>query len=234
MNITPEILTALERAINDAGSIYKLAKELNISHSTIFFWRTGKTSKINGKTWNNGLRKKLRPYLSVPAEHTDDEENSSGTVLRVREPRAPYGDKTRSYPLVPYRKLAFFDPNIKSTSVFVQDHASGYFPFMSVAGVTAFALRMDDTLPNEIFTTESTLLIECCRPPLNGEIVLARCKGQKDPRIYRFIQEEEKYRLIPYGCSMYEELQWDDSISSSEILAWIYPVIEANIQYGAN
>lgn len=230
MKITPEILNALERAINDSGSIYKLAKELGISHSTIFFWRTGRTTNINRQMWNSCLRKKLKPYLAAPAypsEITEDKESARF----VREPRIVYGAKPSVYPVVYCRKLVHFDPRVRATASFVQEYSTGQFHFVALAGVTAFALRIDESVQNDILIQGSTLLVETGRPPVNGELVIVRGKGEDDISFYTFHAEETSYRLVPYGRKDKEEIRWDNTTSSTELLDWIYPVLEANIMF---
>lgn len=229
MKITPEILDALDRAISDTGSIYKFAKALGVSHSTVFFWKTGRTASINRQSWKT-LRKILKPYLAQPS--LSFEEVGEKTPLMIREERAPYGSKPSAYPLVAGRKLVFFDPMVRSAAAFVREHSFGQFYFNAVSGVTAFALRVDDTLSNEIFTRESTLLVESGRPPVSGELVIAKRRGIDEILFYTFLQEENAYRLVPYGKSHAEPLRWESSISSSGILDWIYPVLEANIPFG--
>ena len=232
MKITPEFLSALELAINDSGSIYKLAKELGISHSTIFFWRTGRTINIHHKTWAGGLRKKLKPSLSNPpgAPSQDEPEEENGMNL-VKEPRALYGERPRAYPLVTFRKLAYFDPNVRSTSSFVQAYSLGSFYFVSDSGITAFALRMDESVSNEIFKEGSTLLVECGRPPFDGELVLVKSKELPQAQLYTFKHEEDSYCLVPFGSKEATVLRWELTASSSTILDWIYPVLEANIHF---
>lgn len=233
MKVTPEILAALELAINDSGSIYKLAKELGISHSTIFFWRSGRTVNINHKTWSGGLRKKLRPYLSSPNACGNEEDNEGTPGMNmVKEPRALYGERPKSFPLVTFRNLAFFDPNVRSTASFVQAYSLGNFYFVSGGGVTAFALRIDESINNDILKNGSTLLVECGRPPFNAELVLVKSKGAGLPQFYTFRQDESSYSLIPYGNKEEKLLRWDLAAPSSGILDWIYPVLEANIHFG--
>ena len=228
MKITPEILDALDRAISDTGSIYKFAKALGVSHSTVFFWKTGRTSSINRQIWKN-LRKLLKPYFAQPALASDAGEKLS-TAL-IREERAPYGGKPGAYPMVNGRKLAFFDPLVRSAASFVQEHAFGQFYFNAVAGVTAFALRVDDSLANEIFRKESTLLVESGRPPVSGELVIAKCKGLEQVLFCTFLRDGDLYKLVPYGRNDLAPIQWDSASSSSGTLDWMYPVLEANIPF---
>lgn len=50
MKVTPEILDAIDRASDYYGNITLLAQNLGIAHSTILFWRSGKTTNISRKT----------------------------------------------------------------------------------------------------------------------------------------------------------------------------------------
>ena len=224
MKITQEILEALECAINDSGSIYKFAKELGVSHSTVFFWKTGKTTSINNQVWGSSVRKKLRPYLNSKGA-------SSGKGNQVRERKNSYGSRPRSYPVVGFRKLAFFDPNVISASAFVQEYSLGNFFFNTAGTPGAFALRIEENGKNEIFAEGSTLLVESGRPPADGELVVVKCKEITEPSFYMFRQEEDSYKLVPYGKSDAAVIRWEKKSSSSGLLDWIYPVLEANIKF---
>lgn len=225
MKITQEILEALECAINDSGSIYKFAKELGVSHSTVFFWKTGKTTSINNQVWGSCLRKKLRPYLSSKAGEP------SGKGVLVRERKNSYGSRPKSYPVVSIRKLAFFDPNVISTAAFLQEYSLGSFFFNTVGTAGAFALRIEENGKNEIFTQGSTLLVESGRPPVSGELAVVKCKDASEASFYIFRQDDDTYKLIPYGKSDAEVVLWEKGASSAGLLDWIYPVLEANIKF---
>ena len=226
MKITQEILDALECAINDSGSIYKFAKELGVSHSTVFFWKTGKTANINRQVWGSCLRKKLRPYLK-----NNNPGGVSGTVSMIRERKSSYGNRPRAYPVVGYNKLVFWDPNMKSISVFLQEYSLGNFFFNTVGSAGAFALRIEEDGINGIFIGGSTVLVESSRPPVSGELVIARCKDSSGAGFYTFNQEEDIYKLTPYGKKNAKAIQWDRKLTSAGLLDWIYPILEANIQY---
>lgn len=223
MKITDEILEALECAIRDSGSIYKLAKELGISHSTIFFWKTGKTSSINRQLWSSCLRKKLRPYL--------EKKDPSDPEKCVCEKKIAYGNRPKSFPVIGFKKLAFFDPYIKSTSAFVQEHSLGQFFFSSVGSPLAFALRMEENGVNEVFTENSTLLVESGRPPQPGEIVVAKLKNETSAAFYIFKSDGAQYSLEPYYSRDTHPVCWESSISSSRILEWVFPVLEACLKF---
>ena len=56
-------------------------------------------------------------------------------------------------------------------------------------------------------------------------------ENEKEMRNQMFRQEEDSYKLVPYGKSDAEVIRWEKKSSSSGLLDWIYPVLEANIKF---
>ena len=77
MKITPEIMQALEKAIDHHGNVSQFAKHVGLAHSTILFWKSGKTTSISGNVWANKLRPALIPFIeakpTIPIGQLDDE-----------------------------------------------------------------------------------------------------------------------------------------------------------------
>ena len=63
MNITPEIIEAFKEAGARAGNYAALAKELEVSTTTVYNWVNGVTAHISDCTWRSKLRPLLAPYL---------------------------------------------------------------------------------------------------------------------------------------------------------------------------
>lgn len=63
MNITPEIKTAIKKAIDLHGNVTQFAKHMGIAHSTVLFWLSGKTTEVSGRLWAQKLRPSLLPFL---------------------------------------------------------------------------------------------------------------------------------------------------------------------------
>ncbi len=63
MKITPEVMKALNRAVEHHGNVSQFAKKVGISHSTVLFWQSGRTSNINGGVWVRKLRPALLPFM---------------------------------------------------------------------------------------------------------------------------------------------------------------------------
>lgn len=62
IEITKEIQNALQRLIDDYGSILEIERKTHISNATIGKYRTGEIKRINPRTWAV-LEPHLRPYL---------------------------------------------------------------------------------------------------------------------------------------------------------------------------
>lgn len=63
MRITPEIASAIEKAIERYGNVSHFAKSLGIAHSTVLFWLSGKTASVSGDIWMRKLKPALEPFM---------------------------------------------------------------------------------------------------------------------------------------------------------------------------
>ena len=92
MVITDAIRDAIRAAIEKSGSSLCFSRSVGVTHTTVSYWLSGRTRKINSYVWQN--------LLPVISEYLDSSESVSypcgataagNAGLRLRESSSPYG-----------------------------------------------------------------------------------------------------------------------------------------------
>ena len=155
MKVTPEILAAIDNAIDHYGNITQFAKHLGIAHSTILFWKNGKTGNISGQLWINKLRHELKPFM-----HGNPYDRSR---YMLREESAPYAveqpAKVNKAPLATFSQIADFDPTIESPFTYATNLGGKSVLFARDVKPGYFALELDETAKCGDFPAGSVLLV---------------------------------------------------------------------------
>ena len=63
--MTPELVELIDKAIDAHGNVTQLAKSMGIAHTTVLFWKSGKTKRISGKVWANKVRPALAGFMTL-------------------------------------------------------------------------------------------------------------------------------------------------------------------------
>lgn len=147
MKLTPELLSALQCAIEHYGNTSQFAKHLGIAHSTILFWKNGKTGNISGQLWINKLRHELKPFM-----HGNPYDRPR---YMLREESAPYAveqpAKVNKAPLATFSQIADFDPTIESPFTYATNLGGKSVLFARDVKPGYFALELDETAKCGIF-----------------------------------------------------------------------------------
>lgn len=221
INITPEILLALDKLIQEMGSVYKVAQELGVAHSTVLFWKSGKTTHISSKLWQQKLKFLLRPYLT---------ENTS-VPSYINESLAEYGVVPQSFNLISLQAMGGFDPNVESVLSYVARNTIGQGFFSNVGGKSVFALFVDKDNFGVLFPFGTLLLVDSGRPACNGEMVLVKFREEKYPKgmIFRVIDDE--FMLEPFSTDGSDKcVTWSRGTNSLSFIDWQYPLIESSLK----
>ena len=221
MKVTPEILAAIDGAIEHYGNITQFAKHLGIAHSTILFWKNGKTGNISGQLWINKLRHELKPFMHGASDRSR---------FAVREDSMPYvSDQVRANqaPLATFSQIADFDPTIESPYTFASNLGGKSVVFAREVKPGYFALELDETAKCGDFPIGTLLLVASGEYARNGDTVVAKLRDSGEIVIRHFIREENLVKLaaVNGGGKTYE---WDAKENSSCIV-WMYPVVEINL-----
>ena len=109
MNMTPELVELIDKAIDAHGNVTQLAKSMGIAHSTVLFWKSGKTKRISGKVWANKVRPALAGFMT--GEQLGRYMAGSG---QPRTTQLPSAEQAKLAALVRSRCLKGWDSAIES------------------------------------------------------------------------------------------------------------------------
>ncbi len=236
MKVTPEILDAIDRASDYYGNITLLAQHLGIAHSTILFWRSGKTTNISGKLWIEKIHQKLKPFMPGGI-HYKEMESLNAAKYQLRDDRASYGSEQISkenpdVPITAFKDFTDFDPLVESPVDFTKKHPapSGSMKFACEVKDGYFALSSDASVKSS-FPDGTAFLIAWGEYPRDGGVVAAKLRDSGQILIAHFRKQDGQIRLHPLaGKKAYE---WPAKENSMNLL-WMYPVYEIRIDLAAN
>ncbi len=236
MKITPEILDAIDRASDYYGNVTLLAQNLGVAHSTILFWRSGKTTNISGKLWVEKIQPGLKPFTPGGVHYKEMESLNPGKYM-LREERAQYGAASEPPPVssvavTTFEQFADFDPLVESPVSFVRKCPSG-------AGCTGFACKLKeeyfalalDESVNAVYPAGTTFLIAWGEYPQDGGIVVAKLRESGKIVIAHFRKQDARIRLCELGTE--EVYEWPAKENSMN-LVWMYPVYEIRVNLSEN
>lgn len=224
MEITNEILNAISRAADHYGNVSMLARKMGIAHSTILFWRSGKTAHISGKLWVEKIRPVLAPFLQQ-------------SEIVAHDPLASYGEKTletdivqqqitlRQASIIRIADLLNFDPALESIAKFVREYGSGKHAFFHICKSGSFAFRAGD-IENSGLPADSYLLTSRSTPT-SGSVVILRLRDSDSIRLCRYFRDGNDIRIEPFS-GIGETLHWNCQTQQG-LIHWIYPILEVNM-----
>ena len=232
MKVTPEILDAIDRASDYYGNITLLAQNLGIAHSTILFWRSGKTANISGKLWIEKIHQKLKPFMPGGL-HYKEIENLNPSKYMVKDERAAYGSNHSSVPalskvpVTTFAQFSDFDPLVESPVAFAKKNpfASGSTAFACKMKEEYFALSMDESVKS-IYPAGTTFLIGWGEYPQNDGLVVAKLRDSGQIVIAHFMKQDAEIKLSVLGAK--KVYTWPSKENSLN-LVWVYPVYEIRI-----
>ena len=133
--ITESIQKAIQSAIDKCGSLLSFSRSVGVSHTTVAFWLSGRTRKINSTVWDN-LHPLIREYLeteSAESAYPSDPKAAGSPAYVLREKYVGrYGSlQGASAPLLRLDDLKDFDPQIDSIEEIIRKKSKRVVSFTS-------------------------------------------------------------------------------------------------------
>lgn len=236
MKITPQILTAVQHAVEYYGNISQVAKVMGIAHSTVFFWLNGKTESMSGKLWKSRIRPVLAPFLSlepgvgtsaVPLSLHEDAgfyqaKNGTGLSVANEFDAKEYGDLS----VIKFTDLSKLDPSAESVRKFLKQHCNEKVTYPQVASSTHFVVRLENEFPG-IFLPGTDLLINTEDFPENQSIVIARVRETGEVIMGKYTRSGSQITILSLRNDE-ENISWDCTESLGYTL-WCFHVLEAKL-----
>lgn len=235
MQITPEIMEAIKKAIDLHGNVTQFAKHLGIAHSTVLFWMSGKTTEISGRLWAQKLRPSLLPFLGPSAF---DDRPLNKAFFMTREDMAAYGRPETSVvsmrheaPVISFAQVAGFDPAIEPIDCYAKGCGEEAAIFANEVKPGYFALKVEGDSICPDFPPGTVLLVAGGEYPQCGDTVIAKIRGSGQVVVKLYSRDDSSIKLSSVN-SRGQKFEWDCK-DNPGYLDWMYPVLEANIDLRA-
>lgn len=243
MKITPQILTAVQRAVEYYGNTSQVAKAMGIAHSTVFFWLKGKTSSMSGKLWQTRIRPVLAPFMSNEQGtgnfHYGPGNYPADQALVLHEDDGKYhaahggkgGDdadaaEQNRLTVIKYETLLQFDPSADSVRKFLKQFNTGTQEYHGFSAKTHFVVRLGSEYTGT-FLPGTDLLVSTEEYPANHSIVLARIRESGELVLGRYVRSGNVITIISLSPDA-PEISWDCT-SSFGYMLWCFQVLEAKL-----
>lgn len=227
IKVTPDILEAIDRAAEYYGNVSSLAKMMGVAHSTVIFWKSGKTSSISGRLWVTKIKPVLEPFLpsskvklnEAPGQYTPQ----FPTIL-------PYMDTRRverhQVNVISVSTLKTFDPALETAAVFVRARCTEKRTFYHECRRTAFALKID-SLFTHIFP-ENSYILAYPDGMQEGCMVICKVQGSSELLARKYSKKDNIITLSVLPGDSGDDIVWN---CEEEIgrLAWCFPLVELNL-----
>lgn len=201
MVITESIQEAIQTAIKKSGSVLSFARSIGVSHTTVTYWLTGRTRKINSTVWQN-----LLPLISESLNPGDSmaypyhPAAAAGTNGILREPSAIwYGAgqaQKASAPMLHLTDLTDFDPQIDPVEEIIREKSKGFAAFTSPVLPGHFAVEIDKGQKGG-FPVGTRLLLRWPDAPGNGDTVLVKLRDKKEFLFAVYTRKTNEIVLTP-------------------------------------
>lgn len=213
------IRRSLSEAVDKAGGLLAFSRRIGVAHSTVLFWLTGKTKRINSDLWRGRVYPEIESYLAGNLHETD--------LSAVREKYADsldgtFGEKQMlSVPVVCERDMMRYDPVMESVRGFAEKFACGKEMFLCDSRKKYFAVRLEscDSLPFPCH--EALLLCTADERVKNNAFALLRMRGG-GLRVCRVVCSGDRVALEPFADAGADEWNYREERGRVE---WMFPAL---------
>jgi SOS-response transcriptional repressor LexA len=227
--IDESIKAALRDAAVEFGSVLKLSREFGVSHSTVLFWNSGRTKRIDGDVWRDKVYPVIAPYLKSRNGGRLSAKERPG---RWREMALGVAPMLHEVPVIGLAQAAGFDPVIEPFEAYARGCGSGTALFTTAPKPGYFALKVEGASMEPEFPEGTLILVAGGEFVQDGDIVVARIRESGQVVIKRHQHGGEgAFRLesLNPGGACFE---WERGRDRG-FLEWMHPVVEAKVDLRA-
>lgn len=218
--IDESIRGALRDAAMEYGSVLRLSRMLGVAHSTVLFWSSGRTRRIDGDVW----RYKVYPLLE---EHLRKRGVRIAHSHAMRREAPGTGTGLREVPVMGLLQVAGFDPAIESFDAYARSRSKDTALFATEPDKGCFALRVEGRGLEPEFPEGALLLVAGGEFAEDGDIAVARIRENGQIVVKRHSRMGAKMRLEPLN-GQGASYEWDKGAGRG-FLEWMHPVVEAKV-----
>ena len=232
MKLNPEILNAIKAAIDHYGNSSQFAKEIDVAHSTVLFWLSGKTHNIRGSVWDKKVHRVLKKFLprnERPAKIAGLHDSQQAFSRKKSGMSAGEKPIARKVPAIPFSKMIDMDITMQAPVCFVRQRCTDEVPFASVCSEFSFALILDEPELCPSLPLGSWMLIGGggFDYAQSGDLAVGKTRNPERLFFCRYSRSAGKISLTPLNPNL-PVMEWNDSENAEKIF-WIFPVKEISI-----
>ena len=232
MKLNPEILAAINRAVEHYGNTSQFAKEIGVAHSTVLFWLSGKTSNINGTIWKKRVQRVLRKFMSPAESQSGTLHDPAAAFASASAVRGTDKNPKRKVPAVPLSRMIDCDITMQAPVSFARQNAVADVSFANECTEYSFALLLDDPKFCPDLPVGSRLLICGSNYAEDGDIVIGKTRTPAKMFFARLHRSPDgQTRLEPLNPKL-PEVSWNTAENAEKVF-WIFPVSEISIDLNA-
>ena len=228
MVITESIQKAIQSAIDKCGSLLSFSRSVGVSHTTVAYWLSGRTRKINSTVWDNLhplIQEFLEPGSGESAYPSEPKAVGSPAYVLHEKHAGRYGTSQNvPAPLLQLDDLKDFDPQIDSIEEIIRKKSKRVVSFTSPVQAGFFAVEVDKKRSG-FFPAGTRLLLRGLDAPCDGDTVLVKLRGKKDYLFAVYNRKNDEVVLTPLQNTA-EERRIPRS-DFHNICSWIVPIREA-------
>ena len=230
MKLNQEILDAIRLAVEHYGNTSQFAKEIGVTHSTVLFWLSGKTSNINNTIWEKRVRRVLRKFMPGATAKTSVLQDPGSAFNLVQNPPVQQTEKElgRKVPAIPLSRMNEFDITMQSAVSFIRQNSSSEVSFANKCSDFSFAFLLDDPVFCPNLPIGTRILVRGTDYADDGDIVVGKTRNPARLFFCRLHRSAEgKTKLEPLNPKL-PDISWNTS-ENAERVFWIFPVNEISI-----
>ena len=215
------IRSSLSEAVDRAGGVLAFSRRIGVAHSTVLFWLTGKTRRINSDLWRGRVYPEIESYLAENLREVD--------LGVVREKYADsldgvFGEKqVLSVPVVREADMMNYDPVMESVRGFAEKFACEKAMFLCNARKRCFAVKLEDCDSLLSGCRETLLLCAADERVKNDAFAVLRMRGGERLRVCRVLCAGDSVVLEPFpGAEASEKWNYREDRGRVE---WMFPAL---------
>lgn len=228
MKLNPEILEAIRKAVEYYGNTSQFAKEAGITHSTVHFWLSGKTTNISNQVWDKRVRKILRQFMPESESRFRNALHENGKTPLLPKDADPDQKNVKKVPALLFSRMNQFDSTIQSPVSFACKNMIAEIHFANPCSSQSCGLVLDDEQYCPQLPLGTRILISGSEYAENGNVVIGKTRGVRPELFFcRLYRDGEQTRLVPFNPKL-PEMSWKTD-DNAENVFWIFPVKEISI-----
>ena len=215
------IRSSLSEAVKKSGGLLAFSRRIGVAHSTVLFWLTGKTKRINSDLWRGRVYPEIELYLK--SRFPDME------LMRIREKYSDCMDgisverRMIPVPLLREHDMLSYDPVMESICVFAEKFAAEKAWFVCDCRKKYFSVELGSADAIAFGSACVELLCAAEERVKDGDFAVLRMRGSESLLLRRVFLENECVHLEPFRDGG-KKVVWNYRVERGRV-EWMFPAL---------